>query len=145
MLDGPGGPDHPLGRRGAPTTLSGLDDQPSLADRLREQRARHRSRSRAFRVPVAFVGFAVLLLGIALLVLPGPGWLLIVFGLGLLALEFAWAERILVRAVDRLEAAKRRAARTTAFEKALGFCAGLAALIAGVAVILLFDVPLLPF
>jgi uncharacterized protein (TIGR02611 family) len=48
-------------------------------------------------------GFALLLGGIAMLVLPGPGLLVIIAGLALLAREFVWAERV-------LEQAKRRAA-----------------------------------
>ena len=36
-------------------------------------------------------GFAIILLGIAALPLPGPGWLLIIVGLSLL--PYAWAER----------------------------------------------------
>lgn len=37
----------------------------------------------------------VILLGILLLVLPGPGWLVIFAGLGILATEFEWAARLL--------------------------------------------------
>lgn len=42
-------------------------------------------------------GFALLLLGVVLLVGPGPGWLVILLGLGLLAVDFAWARRLLER------------------------------------------------
>jgi hypothetical protein len=48
---------------------------------------------------VALGGFAALLGGVALLVLPGPGIPLVILGLGLLALEFTWAEAALVRAL----------------------------------------------
>jgi hypothetical protein len=44
-------------------------------------------------------GFASLLGGLALLVLPGPGIPLVIVGLGLLALEFSWAEAALGRAL----------------------------------------------
>ena len=54
------------------------------------------------RIAVTIAGFAVLLAGIALLVLPGPGWLLIFIGLTILATEYVWAERL-------LKAAKRKA------------------------------------
>jgi len=66
-------------------------------DRLRERRARHRERHIVVRMLVAAGGFAALLGGLALLVLPGPGIPLIVVGLGLLALEFRWAEAALSR------------------------------------------------
>ena len=68
-------------------------------DRLRERRARHRERHIVLRMLVAVGGFAALLGGLALLVLPGPGIPLIVVGLGLLALEFRWAEAALARAL----------------------------------------------
>lgn len=47
---------------------------------------------------VVFGGFVLMLGGIAMLVLPGPGLLVILAGLGLLAREFVWAERALHRA-----------------------------------------------
>jgi len=44
----------------------------------------------ARRVIVGIVGGVVLLVGIALLVLPGPAFVVIPIGLGILSLEFAW-------------------------------------------------------
>ncbi len=49
----------------------------------------------AYRVGVAVVGAAVVLLGLFLIPFPGPGWLVVFVGLGILATEFAWAERLL--------------------------------------------------
>lgn len=49
---------------------------------------------RALRI---LAGFALLALGIVLLVGPGPGWLVILLGLGLLAVDFVWARRLLDR------------------------------------------------
>lgn len=42
-------------------------------------------------------GFTLLALGLVLLVAPGPGWLVILLGLGVLAAEFVWARRLLDR------------------------------------------------
>jgi uncharacterized protein (TIGR02611 family) len=42
-------------------------------------------------------GFTLLLVGVIMLVTPGPGWLVIFFGLGLLAAEFVWAKRLMDR------------------------------------------------
>jgi tellurite resistance protein TerC len=42
-------------------------------------------------------GFTLLAIGAALLVLPGPGWLVIAFGLAVLAGEYVWARRLLDR------------------------------------------------
>jgi uncharacterized protein (TIGR02611 family) len=58
------------------------------------------------RVAVTIAGFAVLLAGIALLVLPGPGWLLIFVGLTILATEYVWAQRLLNAAKRKAEQAK---------------------------------------
>jgi uncharacterized protein (TIGR02611 family) len=45
------------------------------------------------RVIVAMVGATVMLIGIALLVLPGPAFVVIPVGLAILATEYAWARR----------------------------------------------------
>jgi len=58
----------------------------------------------ARRLVVIVVGFTVLLIGVALLVLPGPAFVVIPVGLGILATEFLWARRLLARV-------KREAAR----------------------------------
>jgi uncharacterized protein (TIGR02611 family) len=50
------------------------------------------------RIAVTVIGFAVLIAGIIMMVTPGPGVLVIVAGLAILATEWAWAERALDRA-----------------------------------------------
>jgi hypothetical protein len=54
------------------------------------------------RVVVVVVGSTVLLLGLALLVLPGPAFIVIPLGLAILAAEFAWARRWLGKARNLL-------------------------------------------
>jgi uncharacterized protein (TIGR02611 family) len=49
---------------------------------------------------VAVIGTTAILIGIAMLVLPGPGVLVIIAGLALLGTEFVWARR-LMRKVKR--------------------------------------------
>jgi len=46
---------------------------------------------------VAIVGGTLIVVGVILLVLPGPGLVLIALGLVVLASEFAWAEAMLIR------------------------------------------------
>jgi uncharacterized protein (TIGR02611 family) len=46
---------------------------------------------------ILFVGAAVLLAGVMMVVLPGPAVVVIPLGLAILALEFAWARRWLER------------------------------------------------
>jgi uncharacterized protein (TIGR02611 family) len=50
---------------------------------------------------ILIVGGVVLLLGIAMLVLPGPGIVVIIAGLAILAKEFTWAERTLDKAKEQ--------------------------------------------
>ncbi len=52
----------------------------------------------ARRVVILVFGTTIVLLGLALIVLPGPGLVVIFLGLGLLAIEFAWAKRLLAHA-----------------------------------------------
>ena len=63
----------------------------------------------AKRIVKIVVGFTLLLIGIVLLVLPGPGWLTILLGLALLAAEFAWAKRLLDRLKNTASHVKRAA------------------------------------
>ena len=50
------------------------------------------------RVIVSVIGATFLLIGIALLVLPGPAFIVIPVGLAILATEYAWARRWLKKA-----------------------------------------------
>lgn len=61
------------------------------------------------RIAVFVVGVALLAGGIAMLVFPGPGLLVIIAGLAVLATEFAWAERMLTTAKRHASSAKDKA------------------------------------
>ena len=50
------------------------------------------------RAVVAVIGFTVLLIGLAMVVLPGPAVIVIPLGLAILATEFVWARRLLEKA-----------------------------------------------
>jgi len=45
------------------------------------------------KAAILIAGVSVIIVGIILLPLPGPGFLIIAFGLFILSTEFAWAER----------------------------------------------------
>ena len=49
------------------------------------------------RISLIIAGFTLLLLGVVMLVTPGPGMVVIFLGLGLLAAEFVWARRLMDR------------------------------------------------
>ncbi|GAA4862380.1 TIGR02611 family protein [Actinomycetospora straminea] len=70
----------------------------TLRTRLRHFRARVRAKPRmnqAWRVGIGVIGTIVLILGIIAIPYPGPGWLIVFAGLGILATEFTWAGRLL--------------------------------------------------
>jgi uncharacterized protein (TIGR02611 family) len=116
-------------------------DEHHLLRRLRARRERHLDRGALYRIAFAAAGFAVLAAGLAMLVLPGPGILVSAIGLAMLALEFHWAERLLGRALHRLERTRhtaREADRRILGAIAVAVATGLAA------AILLWDVPLVP-
>ena len=54
----------------------------------------------AWRLIVLVVGGTLLLIGVAMIVLPGPAFVVIPAGLAVLATEFLWARRLLVRVRD---------------------------------------------
>ena len=58
------------------------------------------------RVAVTIAGFAVLLAGAAMLILPGPGIVVILAGLAILATEYVWAQRLLRIAKEKANQAK---------------------------------------
>ena len=55
----------------------------------------------ARRIAVAVIGGSIVLLGIAMVVLPGPAIVVIPLGLGVLAIEFAWARHWLHKVKER--------------------------------------------
>ena len=57
----------------------------------------------AKRLIIIVVGFTVLLMGIAMIVLPGPAVLVIPLGLGILASELVWARRIVNKIKSKLQ------------------------------------------
>ena len=73
-----------------PRTARPLSERPTVGV---SQAAVHQLR----RLAVAVIGLTVLGIGIAMIVLPGPATVLIPVGLGILAVEFAWARRMLER------------------------------------------------
>jgi uncharacterized protein (TIGR02611 family) len=49
---------------------------------------------RTYRVLVGVLGGTIAVVGLALVPLPGPGWLVVFLGLAILGTEFAWAKRL---------------------------------------------------
>ena len=97
----------------------------------------------AKRFAVTIVGVALLLLGAAMMVLPGPGILVIVGGLALLATEYVWARKMLKTAQAQAEKVQE-AAVASPVRTAATVLFGVAMLGVGLAMVFLRDVDL-PF
>ncbi len=72
-------PNHPIRR-----WLGGVRAQVASRPRL----------NLAYRILVATLGTLIVLVGIVLIPLPGPGWLIVFLGLAVLSTEFHWARRL---------------------------------------------------
>jgi uncharacterized protein (TIGR02611 family) len=118
--------------------------EPELVRKLRARQAEHKQRGRLYRWAFVLVGIAVLAIGVAMLALPGPAFVVIPIGLAILSLEFAWAERLLERALIKGEEARRKASEATPLQKALTGAAFACAIAAAVTAAILWDIPLLP-
>lgn len=120
--------------------------QSQLIERLQERKERHRQRNRVYRAGIVVIGFLIVAAGIFLSGpgVPGPGFVVILLGLGLLALEFVWAERLLERAIIWGDRAKERAERTSRGQRIVTGALTTLAVAGSVAAAILWDIPLLP-
>jgi uncharacterized protein (TIGR02611 family) len=122
------------------------DDKPELLIKLRERKERHKQRHILHRIAIVIVGVLIVLAGGLMSGpgVPGPGIAVILIGLGFLALEFDWAERLLERAIIWADKAKDRAEETTTGQRILAGLAGALVVAAFVVAAVLWDIPLLP-
>lgn len=129
-----------------PPDYASREDMPEMLKKLQARKASHKSRSKVYRVGNVIVGLVLVIAGIFLSGpgIPGPGFLVILLGLGLLALEFQSAERLLERVIVWADKAKDRTQRATVKEKvAVGVIVALL-VAAFVVAAILYDIPLLP-
>jgi uncharacterized protein (TIGR02611 family) len=117
-----------------------------MAESLHERRERHVQRSRPYRAAIVLVGFVVVLAGIVLSGpgVPGPGFLVILIGLAILALEFDWAESLMNRALAYADRAGDRASDMSTRSKVLTTLFAAAAAAAFIAAAIAWDIPVLP-
>jgi uncharacterized protein (TIGR02611 family) len=122
------------------------DDPPELLVKLRERKARHKQRHLLHRAGVVALGFLIVLVGIVMSGpgVPGPGIAVILVGLGLLALEFDRAERLLERVIIWADMAAIRAEQTSTAQRVIGALLVALAVAAFVVAAILWDIPLLP-
>jgi tellurite resistance protein TerC len=67
----------------------------------------NKSLKTAKRIIVAVIGFTVLIVGVAMILLPGPAFIVIPLGLAILATEFLWAGKLLKRIKNTLRRQKK--------------------------------------
>lgn len=60
------------------------------------------------KASITVLGFSLLILGMIMLFTPGPGWLFIILGLGLLATEYEWAKNSLEKAKHHYHQTKQK-------------------------------------
>jgi hypothetical protein len=89
------------------------------------------------RIFILLLGVAVLLAGLAMLALPGPGLLVIILGLVILATEFAWAESVLDRTTTTAAGAATKLTGNTSGKLMLA-ASGIGMIVGGVLVAALF-------
>jgi uncharacterized protein (TIGR02611 family) len=112
--------------------------------RVRERKEAHKLRGRVYRITFAVLGTALILVGLALVPLPGPGWLIVAIGVGMLALEFDRAERMLEQILQKLENVADAATDAPLWQKVIGASLTVLATAAGIAAILLWEIPFFP-
>ncbi|WP_435825556.1 TIGR02611 family protein [Micromonospora zamorensis] len=101
------GADHPSGRGADRSAVGPSGGSTAVQDPPRRPRWRERitvtldliranpTGRIALKIFIAIAGALVVTIGIALIPLPGPGWLLVIAGLGIWAVEYHWARRLL--------------------------------------------------
>ncbi len=111
------------------------------AAKLERRRERYQERGRLYRVGFQIVGVLITLAGVVMLVTPGPAFVLIPIGLAMLAMEFAWAEAALEKALEQAEKAQAGAKEASTRSKVLTVLAGVLVVAAVVGAIFYADVP----
>jgi uncharacterized protein (TIGR02611 family) len=127
-------------------TTPAPDDRPELLVKLQERKARHKQRNIFQRVAIVVLGVLIVFAGILLSLpgVPGPGIVTIIFGVGFLALEFDWAERLLERVILWGDRAADRAAHATMRQRVVTGVLTVLAVGAFVTAAILWDIPLMP-
>jgi uncharacterized protein (TIGR02611 family) len=122
------------------------DEPPELLVKLRERKERHKQRNLVHRAAVVAAGVLIVLAGIIMSGpgVPGPGIATIVIGLGFLALEFDWAERLLERAIIWGDQVKDRAEETSTTQRIVVAFITALAVAAFVVAAILWNIPLVP-
>lgn len=113
-------------------------------EKLERWRERYQQKGRLFRLMWLITGAILLLCGAAMLVLPGPAFVVIPIGLAMLAMQFAWAEWMLEKALVQADKAQRKAREASRRQKIFGAAATALGIAAAGTAWWLWEIPLIP-
>ncbi len=102
-----------------------------LQQRMERERESYADRGRVFRVAWVLAAVIVLVAGIAMMVFPGPAFIVIPIGLAMLSFEFAWAGWVLDTGLEHGQVAANKvsgASRRTQILLGVAVLAGIACL-----------------
>ena len=119
-------------------------EPPKLVRKLQDRRETHKDRHVVVRGGFLALGLVLVVGGLAMLVLPGPAFLVIPIGLAILSLEFRWAENMLEKSLEQADKAAQKAAETSKTQRILAGVATALAIAAVAAWAVWGDIPLLP-
>lgn len=60
------------------------------------------------KIIVAVIGFTILIIGVFMIALPGPAFIVIPLGLAILATEFVWAKKWLNKVKEKISEQKKK-------------------------------------
>lgn len=111
-----------------------------LQRRLDKERERYEQRGRVYKVAWTGAAVTIIVFGLAIGIFPGPGpTVLVPIGLAMLSLQFAWAQRVLDKGLEKSAAARDLAADASRKQKIFAVAAAFAiAAMVVMAVVLLF-------
>ena len=126
--------------------MAAEDDRPELLVKLQERKERHKRRNILHRIAVVVAGVLIVIAGVIMSGpgVPGPGIVTILIGLGFLALEFEWAERLMERVIIWGDRAVERAENTSKGQRIVAGIATAVVVGAFAVAAILWNIPLIP-
>lgn len=114
------------------------------AERLDAWRERYQQKGRLYRLLWITTGAILVVCGLAMLILPGPAFVVIPIGLAMLAMQFAWAESMLETALKQADKAQQKARDASRAQKIFGVVATALGIAAAATAWILWEIPVLP-
>ena len=132
--------------KGLPPEHAGQEPASKIIKRFAERQEDYMRAHPVVKAGVLVLGVLLIAGGVVLSGpgVPGPGFLVIAFGLALLAFQFTWAERLLYRAVAYLEKSQEKAKETSTAQRVAAGALVVLAVAAYVVAAVLWEIPLLP-